>query len=120
MTFLYPNVNNIMTFVKIMIRNRFNTVYKNDFKKYQMAMTMIATVRGIPQLYYGSEIGMAGDKDKKGDADIRKDFPGGWNGDTNNAFTASGRTEEQKNTLILLQNYLQWRKTKSSYSFRKN
>jgi glycosidase len=47
-------------------------------------MTMAATVRGIPQLYYGSEIGMSGDKDK-GDADIRQDFPG-WLGDENNAF----------------------------------
>jgi len=39
-------------------------VYKGDFKKYQMAMTLIATVRGIPQIYYGSEIGMSGDKTK--------------------------------------------------------
>jgi glycosidase len=39
-----------------------------------MAMALLATVRGIPQLYYGSEIGMNGNKDK-GDADIRHDFP---------------------------------------------
>ena len=41
-----------------------------------------------------TEIGMAGDKGK-GDADIRPDFPGGWKGDSNNAFSASGRTAEQ-------------------------
>ena len=57
-------------------------------------MTIMATMRGIPQLYYGSEIGMAGDKGK-GDADIRQDFPGGWKDDTNNAFMANGRTAEQ-------------------------
>jgi hypothetical protein len=58
-------------------------------------MTLIGTVRGIPQLYYGSEIGMAGDKNK-GDADIRQDFPGGWKNDANNAFTKEGRTKEQE------------------------
>jgi glycosidase len=93
--FLYPNPNNILTFIENHDTNRFNEIYKNDFKKYQMAITLIATARGIPQLYYGSEIGMAGDKNK-GDADIRKDFQGGWNGDNNNAFTKAGRTDEQQ------------------------
>lgn len=75
-------------------------------------MTLIATVRGIPQLYYGSEIGMAGDKNK-GDADIRKDFPGGWDGDTNNAFTKSGRTEEQQKYHDFTSKLFNWRKSKS-------
>ena len=77
-----------------------------------MAMTLIATVRGIPQLYYGSEIGMAGDKNK-GDADIRRDFPGGWNGDSNNAFTKSGRTEEQQKYFDFTSKLFNWRKSKS-------
>ena len=75
-------------------------------------MTLLATVRGIPQIYYGSEIGMAGNKDK-GDADIRQDFPGGWNGDKNNAFTASGRTEVQKQYFDFTAKLLNWRKNKS-------
>jgi glycosidase len=58
-------------------------------------MTLLGTVRGIPQLYYGSEIGMAGDKNK-GDADIRQDFPGGWKNDAINAFTKEGRTKDQE------------------------
>jgi glycosidase len=77
-----------------------------------MAMTLIATARGIPQLYYGSEIGMAGDKNK-GDADIRKDFPGGWNGDTNNAFTKAGRTDEQQKYFEFSSKLFNWRKSKS-------
>lgn len=76
-------------------------------------MTLLATVRGIPQLYYGSEIGMAGNKDKFGDADIRKDFPGGWNGDANNAFTNSGRTETQKQFFDFTSKLFNWRKNKS-------
>jgi glycosidase len=110
--FLYSNPNNILTFIENHDTNRFNEIYKNDFKKYQMAMTLIATVRGIPQLYYGSEIGMAGDKNK-GDADIRKDFPGGWNGDNNNAFTKAGRTNEQQKYFEFTSKLLNWRKSKS-------
>ena len=117
--FLYPNINNIMTFVENHDTNRFNTVYKNDLKKYQIAMTLLATVRGIPQLYYGSEIGMDGDKDKKGDADIRKDFPGGWAGDTNNAFLKSGRTVEQNNYFDFTSKLFQWRKTNEAVHFGK-
>lgn len=110
--FLYPNINNILVFAENHDTNRFNQAYKNDFKKYQMAMGLLATVRGIPQIYYGSEIGMAGDKGI-GDGDIRRDFPGGWNGDTNNAFTSSGRTEEQKQFHDFTSKIFNWRKTKS-------
>ncbi|MBC7642502.1 MAG: cyclomaltodextrinase N-terminal domain-containing protein, partial [Flavobacterium sp.] len=94
--FLYPNINNIMTFVENHDTMRFNQIYKNDFQKYQMAMTILATVRGIPQIYYGSEIGMMGNKDKFGDGDIRRDLPGGWIEDGNNAFRKAGRTAEQE------------------------
>ena len=109
--FLYSNPNNILTFIENHDTNRFNEIYKNDFKKYQMAITLIATARGIPQLYYGSEIGMAGDKNK-GDADIRKDFPGGWNGDNNNAFTKAGRTDEQQKYFDFTSKLFNWRKSK--------
>jgi len=77
-----------------------------------MAISLISTIRGIPQLYYGSEIGMAGNKDK-GDADIRQDFPGGWSGDTNNAFTASGRNSTQNQYFDFTAKLLNWRKNKS-------
>jgi len=110
--FLYANTNNLLTFVENHDTGRFNQIYKNDFKKYQMAMALIATVRGIPQTYYGSEIGMAGDKGK-GDADIRQDFPGGWNGDKNNAFIKSGRTEEQNKFFDFTSKLFQWRKSKT-------
>ncbi len=115
--FLYPNPNNLLTFIENHDTQRFNHLYP-DFRKYQMALTLIATIRGIPQLYYGSEIGMAGNKDK-GDADIRKDFPGGWNGDTNNAFTKAGRTEEQQKYFDFTSKILNWRKSKDVIHFGK-
>lgn len=116
--FLYANSDNLLTFVENHDTGRFNHIYKNDFKKYQMAMTLLATVRGIPQLYYGSEIGMAGDK-SQGDAGIRQDFPGGWAGDSNNAFTKSGRTAEQNKFFDFTSKLFQWRKNKSVVHFGK-
>jgi glycosidase len=116
--FLYENPDNLLTFVENHDTNRFNQNYKNDFKKYKMAMALLATVRGIPQLYYGSEIGMNGDKGK-GDADIRKDFPGGWIGDTNNAFRKEGRTKEQSQFFDFTSQLFQWRKTNEAVHFGK-
>ncbi|MEY2869030.1 MAG: hypothetical protein RIR01_1510, partial [Bacteroidota bacterium] len=116
--FLYPNTNNIMTFAENHDTQRFNEIYKKDFKKYQMAMTLLATVRGIPQLYYGSEIGMAGNKNE-GDGAIRLDFPGGWQGDSNNAFTKNGRTAEQQQFFDFTSKLFQWRKTNEAVHFGK-
>ncbi len=116
--FLYPNPNSIMTFIENHDSNRFNQIYRNDFQKYQMGMALIATVRGIPQLYYGSEIGMNGDKNK-GDGDIRKDFPGGWNGDANNAFSKAGRTAEQQKYFEFTSKLFNWRKTDDVVHFGK-
>jgi glycosidase len=116
--FLYPNSNNIMVFAENHDTDRINQVYQNDFRKYQMTMALIATVRGIPQLYYGSEIGMSGDR-SKGDADIRRDFPGGWLEDPNNAFTREGRTATQNQYFDFTSKLFQWRKTNEAVHFGK-
>jgi glycosidase len=111
--FLYPNTNNLLVFAENHDTNRFNEIYKNDLSKYKMVVTLLATTRGIPQIYYGSEIGMAGNKDKLGDAAIRQDFPGGWKSDSTNAFSKNGRTEEQKNYFEFTSKIFQWRKNKA-------
>jgi glycosidase len=69
---------------------RINFVYPK-FEDYKIAMALIATIRGIPQLYYGSEIGMTGSKNV-GDGDIRREFPGGWFDHKQNAFTKLHQT----------------------------
>ncbi|KIA88907.1 alpha-amlyase [Kaistella jeonii] len=110
--FLYPNINNILVFFENHDTERFNEIFKGDVRYYKMAMTLIATIRGIPQLYYGSEIGMLGDKNKGGDANIRRDFPGGWKGDAQNAFNPETQTSEQKQFYDYTQKLLNWRKGK--------
>jgi glycosidase len=116
--FLFPNVNNLLIFAENHDTHRINQVYQNDFQKYKMTMAIIATVRGIPQLYYGSEVGMDGNKDL-GDAYVRYDFPGGWEGDRNNAFSKKTRTEIQNNYFDFTSKLFQWRKTKSVLHFGK-
>ena len=81
-------------------------------------MALMSTIRGIPQLYYGSEIGMNGNK-SKGDADIRKDFPGGWTDDANNAFLKSGRTPEQEKYFDFTSKILTWRKGNEAVHYGK-
>lgn len=106
--FLYNNVNNLLTFAENHDTQRINTAYPN-FEDYQLVMTLLATLRGIPQLYYGSEIGMKGDK-AKGDGDIRRDFPGGWKEDPHNAFLKEERNEQQKRYFDFTAKLFNWRK----------
>jgi len=60
--------------------------------RLKLAFGLILTVRGIPEIYYGDEIGMPGERDP----DNRRDFPGGWTEDSRNAFTKIGRAPEQE------------------------
>lgn len=108
--FLYPNINNLLVFFENHDTERFNEIFNRNPAEYKLAMTLMATVRGIPQLYYGSEVGMRGDKNKGGDADIRRDFPGGWKSDKINAFNPSSQTSEQKEFYQFTQKLLNWRK----------
>ncbi|MBG6132190.1 glycosidase [Aquimarina sp. EL_43] len=111
--FLYPDINNILLFAGNHDTNRINEIYQGDIDIYKMVMTLIFTTRGIPQIYYGDEIGMLGNRDKKGDGDIRRDFPGGWPGDTKNAFlsseTKNGRTNDQEVFHSFTSKVLKWR-----------
>ncbi|MEL1242550.1 glycoside hydrolase family 13 protein [Flavobacterium flavipallidum] len=116
--FLFPNVNNLMIFGENHDTRRLHHIYNNDIRKYKLVMSMLATMRGIPQLYYGSEIGMTGDQNL-GDADIRRDFPGGWNDDKNDAFTKEGRTEFQNTLFDFTSKLFQWRKTNKAIHFGK-
>ena len=108
--FLYPDINNLLVFLENHDTGRFNEIYDQNLDNYKLGLTLIATTRGIPQLYYGSEIGMRGDKGK-GDGDIRRDFPGGWKDDAQNAFEAASRTQQQEAFFSFTKKLMNWRKT---------
>ncbi|MCL1932358.1 MAG: glycoside hydrolase family 13 protein [Candidatus Azobacteroides sp.] len=108
--FAYEDINNVLIFFDNHDTNRFLKADETDLNRYKQALAFLLTTRGIPQLYYGTEIGMTGEK-KDGDGNLRKDFPGGWTGDPADAFTAAGRTAFQNEAHDYLQKLLQWRKT---------
>ena len=107
--YLYPDLNNILVFAENHDTQRYNKVLGEDIDKYKLAITFLATTRGIPQLYYGSEIMMTGDKET-GDGDIRRDFPGGWPGDEINCFTDEGRNAVQNEAFNHTRKVLNYRK----------
>lgn len=108
---VYANPMNLLTFLDNHDTSRFaqtDEMAKN-LKRYKQAMVFLLTTRGIPQIYYGTEILMTGDKGK-GDGDLRKDFLGGWQGDTRNCFVKNGRTALENEAFEFTRQLLNWRK----------
>ena len=99
---LYPRSDALVTFFGNHDVARFASAPGSSAAKLKLAFGLVLTLRGIPQLYYGDEIGMPGG----GDPDNRRDFPGGWREDANNAFTEAGRTREQQEIYAYVQTLL--------------
>lgn len=106
--FVYANPNDLMVFLENHDTTRINELV--DFENYKLMTTLLATVRGVPQTYYGTEISIKGSKEK-GDADIRKDFPGGWPDDLRSAFTPTGRTATENKYFDFTAQLFNWRKS---------
>jgi glycosidase len=88
----------------------FSTV-NEDWGKLKMGLTWLLTLRGIPQLYYGTEVLMKNKKTGLDGASVREDFPGGWGNDAVNKFTVAGRNAKENEVF----NY-----TSALAHFRKN
>jgi glycosidase len=99
---LYPRPDLLVPFFANHDVPRFSSAEGGSVAKLKLAFGLTLTLRGIPELYYGDEIGMPGG----GDPDNRRDFPGGWMGDANDAFTQSGRTREQQEIFSYVQGLL--------------
>ena len=92
---------------------RFWSVVNEDIRKMKVGMAWLMTCRGIPQMYYGMEVLMPG-LTSPNDGHVRKDFPGGWTGDTKNAFTGLGLSAEEKGFQDFTRQMAQFRKTSSA------
>lgn len=92
--YLYPNPDNMVVFGENHDVGRLLNLVGGKVENLKLATAFLATVRGIPQLYTGTEVLMAGNG-FDGHCFIREDFAGGWPGDAADAFTAAGRTPEQ-------------------------
>ncbi|TKD62505.1 glycoside hydrolase family 13 protein [Flavobacterium sp. ASW18X] len=107
--YLYPDPNNLVVFPDNHDMSRIFTQLNEDAALVKLALTYIATVRGIPQIYYGTEI-LMGNKGTEDHGIIRTDYPGGWAKDKVNAFTEKGLTAEQKDAKAYLSKLFNWRK----------
>jgi glycosidase len=103
---LYPHPEMLVTFIGNHDERRFVSEKGSDPAKLKAALSLLLTLRGIPQIYSGDEIAMPGGDDP----DNRHDFPGGFPGDPRNAFTANGRTAEQQDVFAYVQSLLALRK----------
>jgi len=110
--FLYADPYNLVIFPDNHDMNRFFTQVNEDYDLFRIGIAYILTIRGIPQIYYGTEILMKS-PGKKDDGIIRGDFPGGWENDPVNAFDDNGLSAQQIEAKLYIKKLVNWRKTKT-------
>ena len=123
--FVYHDLSNMMIFAGNHDTDRLGDVLRKNPKRVKIALAMMATMRGFPQIFAGDELMFTSCDLSMGHGGLRVDFPGGWPGDKMNLFTDEGRREADRNTDGLkvpkgqaadLYDYVsrlfQWRKTK--------
>ncbi len=90
---LYQDPFRMITFADNHDMGRISGLLKGDVDRIEDALGVLLSSRGIPCIYYGTEILLA---DTTNHGKIRQDFPGGWAGDSTNAFEAKGRSADQE------------------------
>jgi glycosidase len=106
--FIYANPNNNVVFLDNHDLSRSFSTLKEDLNAYKSAYTILFTTRGVPQTYYGFEILMKNFSNP--DGLVRSDFPGGWEGDKINKFSASGRTNQENEVFNYIKTLANYRK----------
>lgn len=109
---LYENPEKLVTFLDNHDLSRFYSMVNEDLDSYKMGIGFLLSTRGIPCIYYGTEILMKNYADP--DGKVREDFPGGWPDDEVNKFEKSGRTDEEKEAFRFLKKLLDYRKQNPS------
>ncbi len=96
--YLYADIDNVLIFAGNHDTDRIGDIVGKNPKKFKLAMTLLATLRGIPQIFAGDELMMLSADRTQGHGGLRVDFPGGWDGDSVNLFTREGREAQRVNT----------------------
>jgi glycosidase len=110
--FTYKDPNHNVIFMDNHDMSRFYSMVGEDFNKFKCGIGMLLTLRGIPQLYYGTELLMKNYSNP--DGLVRSDFPGGWKGDKANKFTARGRTEKENEAFNYIRKLANYRKSSAA------
>lgn len=110
---LYQNPMNNCIFLDNHDMDRFYSVIGEDWSTFKMGIGLLLTERGVPHLYYGTEILMKNFKNPS-DAMVREDFPGGFAGDPRNKFLPAGRTDSENLAFDYVSKLANFRKTSSA------
>jgi neopullulanase len=107
--YLYQTPDKLVTYLDNHDENRFLSEVGEDMRKFKMGLSWLMTIRGIPEIYYGTELAVKNFKNPT-DAEVRKDFPGGWKEDDANKFKVGGRTKLEQETFEFTKKLIQIRK----------
>ena len=110
---VYKNPMNNCIFLDNHDMDRAFSVIGEDWTKMKWGLNWLLTLRGIPQIFYGTEILVKNFKNPT-DAEVRYDFPGGWPGDSVNKFTATGRNEKENEAFKYISKLAHFRKNSSA------
>jgi glycosidase len=110
MDFLYPDPWNLVTLLDNHDMDRFLTQVEGEEALLRLGLVFLATMRGIPQLYYGTELGMDNPEARGSHGAVRQDYPGGWQGDAMNAFTGEGLSPEAFRLQAFVRRLFGWRR----------
>ncbi len=110
--FVYHDLSKMMIFIGNHDIERVADIFKGNTKRVKIALTLIATMRGIPQLFTGEELMLRSKDLTQGHGGLRVDMPGGWAEDPINLFTEEGRTGETKEVFDHTRKLFTWRKGK--------
>jgi len=102
---IYPDANNLLTFLDNHDLPRFYSAVNEDVRKLKMGLAVLLTMRGIPQIYYGTEVALSGHSH----GEVRPEFFGGWKDHTKSAFTGNGLDVEEAGMLDYTRKLLHWR-----------
>ena len=110
--FVYHDLSNMMIMAANHDTDRIGDVCEGDSRKMKIVHTLLATLRGMPQILYGDELMFRSTDRSKGHPTLRIDFPGGWEGDKQNLFDATQHVGSQKDVYDYTRKIMNWRKSK--------
>lgn len=111
--FVYKDPTREVIFLDNHDMARFFSVIGEDVTKYKSALSWLLTCRGIPEIYYGDELGLTGFTSPN-DGHVRQDFPGGWPSDSLNKFSIAGRNAREEDIWAYISKLANFRKSSSA------
>ena len=111
--FVYEDPTKLMIFLDNHDMDRVFTQLNHDYGLFKMAFAYLMTQRGIPQMYYGTELLLENSDNKGSHGHIRTDFPGGWSGDAASAQSPASLSQQSQSSIEYCRELLNWRKTKT-------